>query len=65
MIISICFRVNSKTAIKFRTWVNKIIKEYMVKGFALNDDRFINGKKDYEYPAEIFRKLLLDRYKNK
>ena len=35
MIISIGFRVNSKTAIKYRTWKNKIIKEYMVKGFVL------------------------------
>ena len=32
MIISIGFRVNSKTAIKFRTWANKIIKKYMIQG---------------------------------
>ena len=31
MIISIGFRVNSKTAIKFRTWANKLIKEYILK----------------------------------
>lgn len=31
MIISIGFRVNSKKAIKFRTWANKIIKDYMVQ----------------------------------
>lgn len=36
MIISICFRVNSKTAIKFRVWANKLIKEYIVKAFNLN-----------------------------
>ena len=34
MIISIEFRVNSKKVIKFRTWANKIIKDYMVQGFA-------------------------------
>ena len=45
MVISIGFRVNSKPAIKFRTWANKVIKEYMIKGFALNDDRFIKGNK--------------------
>lgn len=45
MIISIGFRVNSKTAIKFRTWSNKLIKAYIVKGFNLNDDRFIKGNK--------------------
>ena len=41
IIISIGFRVNSKKAIKFRTWANKIIKDYMVQGFALNDERFL------------------------
>ena len=55
MIISIGFRVNSKPAIKFRKWSNKVIKEYMVKGFALNDDRFINGNK---FDARYFDELL-------
>ena len=41
MIISIGFRVNSKKAIKFRSWANEIIKDYMIQGFALDDDRFI------------------------
>ena len=45
MIISIGFRVNSKTAIKFRTWANKIIKDYIIQGFALDDDRFMKGRK--------------------
>ena len=45
MIISIGFRVNSKKAIKFRTWANKIIKDYVVQGFALNDERFLKAKK--------------------
>ena len=59
MIISIGFRVNSKKAIKFRTWANKIIKDYMVQGFALNDDRFMKARKsDQEY-----FKILLERIK--
>lgn len=37
MIISIGFRVNSKKAIKFRSWANEIIKDYMIQGFALDD----------------------------
>lgn len=45
MIISIGFRVNSKKAIRFRTWANKIIKEYMIQGFSLNEERFLKGKK--------------------
>lgn len=58
MIISIGFRVNSKPAIKFRTWANKVIKEYMIKGFALNDDRFINGNKfDTKYFEELLERI--------
>jgi len=37
MIISIGVRVNSKKAIKFRTWANKILKEYIIKDFVLNE----------------------------
>ena len=62
MIISIGFRVTSKTAIKFRTWANKIIKEYMIKGFALNDDRFINGNKfDIRYFDELLERIKIIR----
>lgn len=58
MIISIGFRVNSKPAIKFRTWANKVIKEYMIKGFALNDERFINGNKfDTRYFEELLERI--------
>ena len=58
MIISIGFRVNSKPAIKFRIWANKVIKEYMIKGFALNDDRFINGNKfDTRYFDELLERI--------
>ncbi len=58
MIISIGFRVNSKTAIKFRTWANKLIKEYIVKGFNLNDDRFIKGNKyDQKYFDELLERI--------
>ena len=59
MIISMGFRVNSKKAIKFRTWANKIIKDYMVQGFALNDERFLKAKK----PDQEYFKRLLERIK--
>jgi len=62
MIISIGFRVNSKKAIKFRTWANKIIKDYIIKGFALNDDRFINGNKiDVKYFDELLERIKIIR----
>ena len=62
MIISIGFRANSKKAIKFRTWANKIIKDYMVQGFALNDERFLKAKKsDQEYFKRLLERIKLIR----
>ncbi len=37
MIISVGYRVNSKRGVKFRQWANRILKEYLVKGYAVND----------------------------
>ena len=54
-IIAVGYRVNSKKATEFRIWATKILKEYMTKGFALNDERFINGNK---YDAKYFDELL-------
>ena len=62
MIISIGFRVNSKKAIKFRTWANKIIKDYIVQGFALNDDRFMKARKaDEKYFERLLERIKLIR----
>lgn len=38
-IISVGFRVNSKRAVLFRIWANKIVKDFLVKGFAINEKR--------------------------
>ncbi len=56
MIISIGFRVHSKKAIKFRTWANKIIKEYLIKGYNINVERFKNNGND-SYFDEFFDKI--------
>lgn len=62
MIISIGFRVNSKKAIKFRTWANKILKEYIKKGFVLNDDRFLKASRsDQKYFDELLERIKLIR----
>ena len=62
MIISIGFRVNSKKAIRFRTWANKIIKDYMVQGFALNDERFMKARRfDQEYFKRLLERIKLIR----
>ena len=62
MIISLGFRINSKIAIKFRTWANKIVKDYIIQGFVLDDDRFIKGKKsDQEYFKRLLERIKLIR----
>ena len=37
MIISVGYRVNAKRGVKFRQWANRILKQYLVKGYAVND----------------------------
>ena len=37
MIISVGYRVNSKRGTQFRIWANKVLKEYLIKGYAIND----------------------------
>ncbi len=55
-IISVGYRVNSRRATNFRIWATRILKEYMLKGFTMDDERLKQGKtlfgKDY------FRELL-------
>lgn len=50
-IIAVGYRVNSYQATQFRIWATQILKEYMIKGFAMDDDRLKQGKaifgKDY------------------
>ena len=54
-IIAVGYRINSKKATEFRIWATKILKEYIIKGFALNDERFIRGNK---YDSKYFDELL-------
>jgi len=49
-IIAVGYRVNSKKATQFRIWATKILKEFIIKGFVLDDERLKQGKyfeKDY------------------
>ncbi len=49
MILAIGFRVRSKRGTQFRIWANRTLKEYMVKGFVIDDERLKNpdGRPDY------------------
>ena len=49
-VISVGYRVNSTQATQFRIWATQLIKEYIIKGFAMDDERLKNGQffgKDY------------------
>lgn len=55
-IISVGYRVNSIRATHFRIWATSVLKEYMIKGFALDDDRLKQGKA--AFGKDYFRELL-------
>ena len=39
VIISVGYRVKSKRGVEFRKWANKVLKEYLIKGYAINQNR--------------------------
>lgn len=43
MIIAVGFKVNNERAVQFRKWANTIVKEFTIKGFAMDDERLKNG----------------------
>ena len=49
MILAVGFRVNSKRGVQFRRWANTVLKEFMQKGFVMDDDRLKNpdGRPDF------------------
>lgn len=54
-IISVGYRVNSSRATQFRIWATKMLKECIIKGFALDDERLKNGR---YFGKDYFRELL-------
>ena len=55
-IISVGYRVNSRRATHFRIWATGVLKEYMIKGFVLDDERLKQGKT--AFGMDYFRELL-------
>jgi len=55
-IISVGYRVNSRKATHFRIWATGVLKEYMIKGFAMDDERLKQGKT--AFGKDYFRELL-------
>ena len=54
-VISVGYRVNSAQATQFRIWATQLVKEYIIKGFAMDDDRLKNGR---YFGQDYFRELL-------
>ena len=55
-IISVGYRVNSAKATQFRQWATKVLREYITKGFVLDDERLKQGKTAFS--VDYFRELL-------
>lgn len=54
-IISVGYRVNSTQATQFRIWATQLIKEYIIKGFVMDDERLKNGQ---HFGKDYFKELL-------
>ena len=57
MVLALGFRVRSPVAVRFRQWASDKLKEYIVKGFVLDDERLKNPGKGRDYFDELTRRL--------
>jgi len=56
-IISVGYRVQSHTATRFRQWATRHLREFIVKGFVLNDERLKNPDLPFDYFDELTRRI--------
>ena len=73
-VIAVGYRINSKKATEFRIWATKTLKEYMIKGFVLNDEKLKNNEesvyfeellariRDIRSSEKVFWRKVLDIY---
>ncbi len=57
MIISVGYRVKSRVATRFRIWATQRLTEYVVKGFAMDDERLKNPDHPFDYFNELMRRI--------
>jgi len=57
MILSVGYRVKSHIATRFRQWATQRLREYIVKGFALDDERLKNPDQPFDYFDELLRRI--------
>ncbi|MBO4809843.1 MAG: virulence RhuM family protein [Lachnospiraceae bacterium] len=58
MIISVGYRVKSQRGIEFRRWANKVLKDYIIKGYAINDKRLEALQKTVEIQSKMISSIL-------
>ena len=58
MILSVGYRVNSKNATQFRIWANKVLKEYLIKGYAVNSQAKIEQLEELKQTVRLLSKVL-------
>lgn len=56
-IISVGYRIKSRVATKFRQWATQHIREYIIKGFILDDERLKNPNQPFDYFDELLRRI--------
>jgi len=56
-IISVGYRIKSHVATRFRQWATQHIKEYIVKGFVMDDERLKNPNQPFDYFEELLRRI--------
>jgi hypothetical protein len=56
-IISVGYRIKSNVATRFRQWATQHIKEYIVKGFVMDDERLKNPNQSFDYFEELLRRI--------
>ncbi|WP_330682727.1 virulence RhuM family protein [Mediterraneibacter glycyrrhizinilyticus] len=59
VIISVGYRVKSKRGIEFRRWANKVLKDYILKGYAVNHNRISQSLQRKAHFSEMKRMILL------
>ena len=64
MIISVGYRIKSKRGINFRMWANKVLKDYLLKGYAINEQQLTNSKEYYSGFTKSI-KFISELYKQK
>ena len=58
MILSVGYRVNSKRGIAFRKWANNVLKQYIMKGYAINEKRLLEVQKTVDIQSRMLADVL-------